>query len=131
MRDLVKANKSADQLQSRYPIDQLHMNQSEDEAPQGLGFKLNEMAERARSSSNFSGPQPSLGFRPKSVGHPRGRPKDGQLKTTHIEDERVERVEFDMEIMAGRVGFEPTKELPPCWFSRPVHSTALPPAQMV
>ena len=28
--------------------------------------------------------------------------------------------------MAERVGFEPTKELPPCWFSRPVLSTAQP-----
>ena len=28
--------------------------------------------------------------------------------------------------MAERQGFEPWKELPPCWFSRPVHSTALP-----
>ena len=29
-----------------------------------------------------------------------------------------------------RVGFEPTMELPPCRFSRPVHSTALPPVQV-
>ena len=29
--------------------------------------------------------------------------------------------------MAERVGFEPTNELPRCWFSRPVLSTALPP----
>ena len=29
--------------------------------------------------------------------------------------------------MAERVGFEPTKELPLCWFSRPVLSTAQPP----
>ena len=28
--------------------------------------------------------------------------------------------------LAERQGFEPWKELPPCWFSRPVHSTALP-----
>ena len=27
--------------------------------------------------------------------------------------------------MAERLGFEPRKELPPCRFSRPVHSTAL------
>ena len=31
--------------------------------------------------------------------------------------------------MAERVGFEPTNELPRCWFSRPVLSTALPPLQ--
>ena len=31
--------------------------------------------------------------------------------------------------MAERVGFEPTKELPLCWFSRPVLSTAQPPLQ--
>ena len=29
--------------------------------------------------------------------------------------------------MAERVGFEPTKELPLCWFSRPVLLTAQPP----
>ena len=29
--------------------------------------------------------------------------------------------------MAERVGFEPTKGANPCRFSRPVHSTALPP----
>ncbi len=29
--------------------------------------------------------------------------------------------------MAERVGFEPTKGSHPCRFSRPVHSTALPP----
>ena len=29
--------------------------------------------------------------------------------------------------MAEGVGFEPTKEFNPCRFSRPVHSTALPP----
>ena len=29
--------------------------------------------------------------------------------------------------MAERVGFEPTNELPHCWFSRPVLSTAQPP----
>lgn len=29
--------------------------------------------------------------------------------------------------MADGVGFEPTKELPPCRFSRPVPSTARPP----
>ena len=29
--------------------------------------------------------------------------------------------------MAERVGFEPTNELPRCWFSRPVLSTAQPP----
>ncbi len=28
--------------------------------------------------------------------------------------------------MAERVGFEPTNELPHCWFSRPVLSTAQP-----
>tara|TARA_B100001741_G_scaffold299822_1_gene286549 strand:- start:304 stop:453 length:150 start_codon:yes stop_codon:yes gene_type:complete len=32
--------------------------------------------------------------------------------------------------MAERVGFEPTKELPLCWFSRPVLSTAQPPLQI-
>ena len=31
--------------------------------------------------------------------------------------------------MAERVGFEPTKELPLRWFSRPVLSTAQPPLQ--
>ena len=31
--------------------------------------------------------------------------------------------------MAERVGFEPTNELPRCWFSRPVLSTAQPPLQ--
>lgn len=31
--------------------------------------------------------------------------------------------------MAERVGFEPTNELPHCWFSRPVLSTAQPPFQ--
>ena len=30
------------------------------------------------------------------------------------------------EAMAERQGFEPWKDLHPCWFSRPVHSTALP-----
>ena len=30
-------------------------------------------------------------------------------------------------MMAERVGFEPTNELPRCWFSRPVLSTAQPP----
>ena len=29
--------------------------------------------------------------------------------------------------MAERVGFEPTNELPRCWFSRPVLLTAQPP----
>ena len=29
--------------------------------------------------------------------------------------------------MAERVGFEPTNELPHCWFSRPVLLTAQPP----
>ena len=29
--------------------------------------------------------------------------------------------------MAERVGFDPTNELPRCWFSRPVLSTAQPP----
>ena len=29
--------------------------------------------------------------------------------------------------MAERVGFEPTNELPRCWVSRPVLSTAQPP----
>ncbi len=29
--------------------------------------------------------------------------------------------------MAERVGFEPMNELPRCWFSRPVLSTAKPP----
>ncbi len=29
--------------------------------------------------------------------------------------------------LAERVGFEPTRSLHPCWFSRPVQSTALPP----
>ena len=33
--------------------------------------------------------------------------------------------------MAERVGFEPTNELPRCWFSRPVLSTAQPPLQQV
>ena len=33
--------------------------------------------------------------------------------------------------MAERVGFEPTNELPHCWFSRPVLSTAQPPFQNV
>lgn len=33
------------------------------------------------------------------------------------------------DVMAGRVGFEPTKDLHPCRFSRPVHSTTLPPAR--
>jgi hypothetical protein len=32
--------------------------------------------------------------------------------------------------LAERVGFEPTKGVNPCWFSRPVHSTALPPLLM-
>ena len=31
--------------------------------------------------------------------------------------------------MAERVGFEPTNELPHCWFSRPVLLTAQPPFQ--
>ena len=31
--------------------------------------------------------------------------------------------------MAEGVGFEPTNELPHCWFSRPVLSTAQPPLQ--
>tara|TARA_Y100000996_G_scaffold357895_1_gene299336 strand:- start:138 stop:287 length:150 start_codon:yes stop_codon:yes gene_type:complete len=30
-------------------------------------------------------------------------------------------------MMAERVGFEPTNELPRCWFSRPVLSTTQPP----
>ena len=33
--------------------------------------------------------------------------------------------------MAERVGFEPTNELPHCWFSRPVLLTAQPPLQNV
>ena len=33
--------------------------------------------------------------------------------------------------MAERVGFEPTNELPHCWFSRPVLSTAQPPLHSV
>ena len=33
--------------------------------------------------------------------------------------------------MAERVGFEPTNELPHCWFSRPVLSTAQPPLQIL
>ena len=33
--------------------------------------------------------------------------------------------------MAERVGFEPTNELPHCWFSRPVLLTAQPPFQNV
>ena len=33
-------------------------------------------------------------------------------------------------LMAERVGFEPTNELPHCWFSRPVLSTAQPPLQI-
>ena len=41
----IKASKSADQLQSRLKIDQLHTSQFEDEAPQGLDFELNGMAE--------------------------------------------------------------------------------------
>ena len=32
-----------------------------------------------------------------------------------------------LNLMAERVGFEPTNELPRCWFSRPVLSTAQPP----
>ena len=31
----------------------------------------------------------------------------------------------------GGVGFEPTNELPRCWFSRPVLSTAQPPLQEI
>ena len=33
--------------------------------------------------------------------------------------------------MAERVGFEPTNELPHCWFSRPVLSTAQPPLRFL
>ena len=33
--------------------------------------------------------------------------------------------------MAVGVGFEPTKELPPCWFSRPVPSAAWIPYRML
>ena len=33
--------------------------------------------------------------------------------------------------MAERVGFEPTNELPRCWFSRPVLSTAQPPLRKI
>ena len=33
--------------------------------------------------------------------------------------------------MAEGVGFEPTNELPHCWFSRPVLSTAQPPFQVI
>ena len=33
--------------------------------------------------------------------------------------------------MAERVGFEPTKELPLRWFSRPVLSTAQPPLHIL
>ena len=33
--------------------------------------------------------------------------------------------------MAERVGFEPTNELPRCWFSRPVLSTAQPPLHLI
>ena len=33
--------------------------------------------------------------------------------------------------MAEGVGFEPTNELPHCWFSRPVLSTAQPPFQII
>ena len=33
--------------------------------------------------------------------------------------------------MAERVGFEPTNELPRCWFSRPVLSTAQPPLHKI
>ena len=33
--------------------------------------------------------------------------------------------------MAEGVGFEPTNELPHCWFSRPVLSTAQPPFQLI
>ena len=33
--------------------------------------------------------------------------------------------------MAEGVGFEPTNELPHCWFSRPVLSTAQPPFQIL
>ena len=33
--------------------------------------------------------------------------------------------------MAEGVGFEPTNELPHCWFSRPVLSTAQPPLQLI
>ena len=36
----------------------------------------------------------------------------------------------DFNLMAERVGFEPTNELPRCWFSRPVLSTAQPPLRM-
>ena len=35
-----------------------------------------------------------------------------------------------MKVMAERVGFEPTKGSHPCRFSRPVHSTALPPLRV-
>ena len=33
--------------------------------------------------------------------------------------------------MAEGVGFEPTNELPHCWFSRPVLSTAQPPFHVI
>jgi peroxiredoxin Q/BCP len=33
--------------------------------------------------------------------------------------------------LAERVGFEPTKDVNPCWFSRPVHSAALPPLRIL
>ena len=34
-----------------------------------------------------------------------------------------------LNVLAEREGFEPPKGANPCWFSRPVHSTALPPLQ--
>ncbi len=40
--------------------------------------------------------------------------------------ERSRKLLETKETVAERRGFEPRKELPPCWFSRPVHSTALP-----
>ena len=39
--------------------------------------------------------------------------------------------DLNYSLMAERVGFEPTKELPLRWFSRPVLSTAQPPLQIV
>ena len=37
---------------------------------------------------------------------------------------------IEQDAVADRVGFEPTKGLHPCRFSRPVHSAALPPVRI-
>ena len=47
-----------------------------------------------------------------------------------IDKNAISKILKNSTLMAERVGFEPTNELPRCWFSRPVLSTAQPPLQI-